>query len=106
MDTKGLQIGQKVWMRSGDKIKEGTVFDLTTKTIVVEIEDRTGCRYWVPFDKNGEQPEGNDPDFTIEARGADGWIEPRPLCGKERVHQFETYGKPGTYGEPWRLIEK
>ena len=88
MDTSKLLTGQKIWMQSGDEFEEVKVIEITEKCVTVEL-DRDGLRYFPVFDKSGKQPEGDDPDFNIYMYGADSYLIPRPLCGKE--------------GKPWKL---
>jgi hypothetical protein len=96
--------GQKLWMQSGDERIEVTVNEVTEKSLIVEFvaEARTDegefrfrpsggkFRYFPVFDKNGKQPEGDDPAFDIVMYAADSYSVPRPLRGKN--------------GEPFHLV--
>ena len=83
--------GQKLWMQSGDERIEVTVNEVTEKSIIVEFHaEGGGLRYFPVFDKDGKQPEGDDPAFNIYGRGADQFLCPRPLRGKN--------------GEPFHLV--
>jgi hypothetical protein len=73
--------GQKLWMQDGDEFIKVTVNEVTEKSIVVEFEEE-GLRYFPVFDKDGKQPEGDDPAFDIYGRGADQFLCPRPLRGR------------------------
>ena len=91
-----VSLGQKLWMQSGDERIEVTVIKVTEKSITVEFvaEARTDegefrfrpsggkFRYFPVFDKNGKQPEGDDPAFDIVMYAADSYSVPRPLRGK------------------------
>jgi hypothetical protein len=107
MDTSKLVEGQKVWMRSWKwlrelhpvqrgwwrELKEGKVIRITEKSVTVEIA-YDNLRVFIPFDKTGKQPEGNDPDFEIIAYGVDGYLCPRPFCGRWGGIPFELIDKP------------
>ena len=99
--------GQKLWMQSGDERVEVTVNEVTEKSITVEFvaEARTdegefafrpsrigpgSGRYFLVFDKDGKQPEGDDPDFNIYMYAADSYLIPRPFRGRN--------------GEPFHLV--
>jgi hypothetical protein len=102
-----VSIGQKLWMQSGDERIKVKVIEVTEKRIVVEFvaEARTdegefafrpswsgrgSGRYFPVFDKDGKQPEGDDPAFNIVMYAADIYRIPRPLRGKN--------------GEPFHLV--
>ena len=72
---------RKLWMQSGDERVEVTVIEVTEKCITVELNYGDGFRYFPVFDKDGRQPEGDDPDFNIYMYGADSYLVPRPLRG-------------------------
>jgi hypothetical protein len=114
-----LQVGQIVRMQSGDERAEVTVTEITEKYVGVKFEvwparsrrhlgwhpmsDASGwrwvfdlhgsvspaLRYQFRFDRDGKQPEGDDPDFVVYEMGIDCLLGPRPLCGKS--------------GQPWEL---
>jgi hypothetical protein len=76
-------------MQSGDERIKVMVNEVTEKSIIVEFKEE-GLRYFPVFDKDGKQPEGDDPDFDIYVYGADSDIIPRPLRGRN--------------GEPFHLV--
>ena len=57
MDTNKLAVGQKVWMRSGPQLEEGTVIGISDYRIEVEIPQTVnrldGRRVALHFRRNG-----------------------------------------------------
>jgi hypothetical protein len=83
MNTRTLVVGQKIWMQSGDQLKEATVTEITENYVRVEItrtESENG--YCIDFRYDGVQS------------GVWGWVDawdPRPLCGEPL--------------KPWKLVD-
>jgi hypothetical protein len=96
MDATKLVVGQKVWMQSGDQLKEATVTGSTEEYIEVKpVAFDQGERPWmIHFQKDGKQFAfglGSNRCKDIGNLGVYDWccgawgrFDPRPLCGDGR----------------------
>jgi len=107
MDTKTLVVGQKVWMQSGDQLKEAVVEEIAENHLRVFIAPSGPFRKWLPKLGDRQPPSRPDPisyspenengysiDFRYDGSQCEvwGWIDawdPRPVC---------------TEFGPWRLL--
>jgi len=104
MNTKKLVVGQKVWMQSGEQLKEAPVIELTDEYIAAKpvCFEKNENPWMIHFQKDGKQ-------FILKHLGFIDWKD----LGNLGVYDWTPRGwerhdpRPeGGPAGPWELVDK